>query len=119
MTSHTHTHDAHKQTHSYAWIELMRDRRHFLDGKNIGIKSSTIDAVRLTAEKMEVECKKMKIECDGATPNGWAPNSKQIEWYESVKAWYAAKAAAAPPAAAPDAPADSACMAGGTAAEQI
>ena len=110
-TAHTHTYTKHT-THSYAWIELIRDRRHFLDGKNIGTKSSTIDALRLTAETMEAEC-------NGATPNAWAPNTKQIEWYESVKAWYAAKAADAGPAAAPsDAPADSACDAGGGDAEQ-
>ena len=96
----------------------MRDRRHFLDGKNIGIKSSTIDALRLTAKTMEIECNKMEAKCDGATPNAWEPNSEQIKWYESVKEWYSAKAVAAGPAAAPpDAPADSACDAGGGGAE--
>ena len=80
-----------------------------MDGKNIGIKSSTIDALRLTAETM-------KAECDGATPNAWAPNSKQIKWYKSVQAWYGAKAAKA---AAPVAPADSACGADGGSADTI
>ena len=80
-----------------------------MDGKNIGIKPSTIDALRLTAETM-------KAECDGATPNAWAPNSKQIKWYKSVQAWYGAKAAKA---AAPVAPADSACGADGGSADTI